>query len=58
MEVVHSAGKWIGTDDSVGHVDFFPNDGRAPQPGCENKESYDLICSHFRVGRKQYYFLQ
>ena len=49
VEVIHTAGKWVGTDDVVGHVDFFPNGGRAHQPGCEGQESVDLTCSHLRV---------
>eukprot|EP00095_Tigriopus_kingsejongensis_P001446 maker-scaffold207_size258870-snap-gene-0.10 protein:Tk01446 transcript:maker-scaffold207_size258870-snap-gene-0.10-mRNA-1 annotation:"pancreatic lipase-related protein 2-like" len=48
VDVIHSSGKWVGNDDIMGHVDFFPNLGRAPQPGCEGKESVDLSCSHFR----------
>ena len=27
---------------------------QAPQPGCENKESLDLTCSHFQVGKFVY----
>ena len=49
VDVIHSAGRWVGDDDVLGHVDFFPNGGRAPQPGCANKESFDLTCSHFTV---------
>ena len=32
-----------------GHVDFFPNGGRSPRPGCEERDFLDLSCSHFRV---------
>ncbi len=49
VDVIHSAGKWVGNDDIMGHSDFFPNLGRAPQPGCQKKESLDLTCSHFMV---------
>lgn len=49
VDVIHSAGKWVGNDDIQGHVDFMPNSGRAPQPGCEGVESFDLTCSHFKV---------
>ena len=49
VDVIHTAGKWVGNDDVLGHADFFPNSGRAPQPGCEGKESLDLTCSHFKV---------
>ena len=27
-------------------MDFYPNQGLAPQPGCEGRESLDLSCSH------------
>jgi len=45
VDVIHSAGRWVGNDNIQGHVDFFPNGGRATQPGCV--ESVDLTCSHF-----------
>ena len=32
----------------VGHVDFYPNQGRHPQPGCE-EEGLGLDCSHQRA---------
>ena len=32
----------------VGHVDFYPNDGKAPQPGCFG-EPLGLDCSHQRA---------
>jgi len=28
VDVIHTAGKWVGNDDISGHVDFFPNGGR------------------------------
>lgn len=49
VDVIHTAGRWVGNDDISGHVDFFPNLGRAPQPGCEGQESLDLTCSHFKA---------
>lgn len=49
VDVIHTAGYWVGNEDVMGHVDFFPNGGRAPQPGCEKKESLDLSCSHFQA---------
>eukprot|EP00095_Tigriopus_kingsejongensis_P006236 maker-scaffold301_size216225-snap-gene-1.24 protein:Tk06236 transcript:maker-scaffold301_size216225-snap-gene-1.24-mRNA-1 annotation:"lipase" len=47
VDVIHTAGLWIGTDEIVGHVDFYPNSGMAPQPGCET-EDIGLSCSHQR----------
>jgi len=49
VDVIHSAGRWVGNDEIQGHVDFFPNGGRAPQPECV--ESLDLSCSHFMSWR-------
>ena len=56
VDVIHSAGKWVGNDDVAGHADFFPNLGVAPQPGCVNKESIDLSCSHWMVSSDHYMF--
>ena len=36
----------MGNSEPNGHVDFYPNLGLAPQPGCEGRESLDLSCSH------------
>ena len=49
VDIIHTAGKWVGNDDIQGHIDFFPNSGRAHQPGCDDRESVDLTCSHRRV---------
>ena len=48
VDVLHTAGKWVGNNDILGHVDLFANSGSAPQPGCE-RETVDLKCSHLRV---------
>ena len=48
VDVIHTAGLWIGTDELVGHVDFYPNGGMAPQLGCED-EGVGLSCSHGRA---------
>jgi len=49
VDVIHSGGLWIGTDEPVGHIDFYPNHGQAPQPGCENEEPWGFGCSHERA---------
>ena len=51
VDIYHTAGYWVGITRAGGHVDIYPNGGLAPQPGCENKESLDLSCSHFRAWR-------
>lgn len=33
--VIHTAGDLIGVIRTSGDVDFYPNGGRSPQPGCE-----------------------
>jgi len=50
VDVIHSAGLWIGTDEVVGHVDFYPNGGMAPQPDCKG-EPIGLDCSHQRANK-------
>merc|ERR1712110_696844 len=47
VDIIHTAGYWVGTSTPSGHVDIWPNGGKAPQPGCEKSESLDLSCSHF-----------
>jgi len=49
VDVIHSGGLWIGTDEPVGHIDFYPNHGQAPQPGCEGEEPWGFGCSHERA---------
>lgn len=36
VDVIHTAGGKIGfgPDSSRGHIDFYPNGGTHPQPGC------------------------
>jgi pancreatic triacylglycerol lipase len=34
VEVVHTSGGYLGYVDPIGRVDFFPNGGAWPQPGC------------------------
>lgn len=35
VDVIHTAAGTLGYFESLGHVDFFPNAGIAPQPGCD-----------------------
>jgi len=34
VDCIHTAGGSFGYSESIGHVDFYPNGGKAPQPGC------------------------
>jgi len=47
VDVIHTAGLWLGMDGVVGDIDFYPNGGTAKQPGCEG-EDFGLGCSHSR----------
>ena len=45
-EVLSSSTMLHDNDAFFLHLDFYPNEGLAPQPGCEGRESLDLSCSH------------
>lgn len=34
VDVIHTTSGTIGIQDPMGHVDFYPNGGDIPQPGC------------------------
>lgn len=34
VDIIHTSGGTVGFLKSIGHADFFPNTGLAPQPGC------------------------
>ncbi|XP_063708820.1 pancreatic lipase-related protein 2-like [Culicoides brevitarsis] len=53
VEVIHTCGGRLGTDFPLGHVDFYPNNGRS-QPGCL-KIDVTGTCSH---SRSLYYFAE
>ena len=48
VDVIHTAGAPVALEDALGHADFYPNGGGAPQPGCQNKDQLplDTRCSH------------
>lgn len=35
VDVIHTCGGALGIMDPIGHVDFYPNGGSNPMPGCE-----------------------
>ncbi|KAK9881652.1 hypothetical protein WA026_017170 [Henosepilachna vigintioctopunctata] len=45
LDVIHTSGGTLGIQESIGHIDFFPNGGVAPMPGCVKLLVYDQ-CSH------------
>merc|ERR1712241_1464813 len=48
VDVIHTAGRWLGMDGVVGDIDFYPNGGVASMSGCEG-EDVGLGCSHGRA---------
>ncbi|XP_025412550.1 lipase member H-like [Sipha flava] len=36
VDVIHTSAGSLGYYQSIGHVDFYPNSGFAPQPGCDS----------------------
>lgn len=45
----------LGHNANLGHVDFFPNSGKAAQPGCDFASDFVGACSH---GRSYKYFAE
>ena len=47
VDVVHTCANLAGIEEAIGDVDFYPNGGTHPQPGC----GVDLLgsCSHGRA---------
>lgn len=41
VDCIHTSGGILGYSTSIGHVDFHPNSGKAPQPGCYSL--FDLL---------------
>lgn len=34
VDIIHSCAGTLGYSEAIGHADFFPNNGKAHQPGC------------------------
>ncbi|XP_072939212.1 lipase member H-like [Epargyreus clarus] len=49
VDIIHSCGGILGYKESHGHADFYPNNGRSPQPGCEGILEKIQGCSHGRA---------
>nr|XP_022917693.1 pancreatic triacylglycerol lipase-like [Onthophagus taurus] len=48
VDVIHTSGWVVGYGESIGTVDFFPNGGIPPQPGCSGLPEIIEGCSHAR----------
>ncbi|XP_045447393.1 pancreatic triacylglycerol lipase [Melitaea cinxia] len=53
VDILHTCGGVFGYMESYGHADFFPNNGRPMQPGCNGVRQIADSCSH---GRSHEYF--
>ncbi|XP_019871268.1 pancreatic triacylglycerol lipase [Aethina tumida] len=58
IDVIHTDGGVLGFPLAIGHADFYPNGGRALQPGCQPSYLVQLrlidqvlACSHVRAWR-------
>lgn len=41
VDIIHTDGNWAGTKKPTGSIDFWPNGGVGPQPGCPRIETVD-----------------
>ncbi|XP_037957830.1 pancreatic triacylglycerol lipase [Teleopsis dalmanni] len=55
VDVIHSCAGVLGFRKPIGFVDFYPNGGGAPQPGCSELSQIFTGCSH---GRSYEYFAE
>ncbi|XP_063822578.1 pancreatic triacylglycerol lipase-like [Ostrinia nubilalis] len=56
VDVIHTCGGVLGFWDAIGQADFYPNNGKAPQPGCNIQNIFHWdACSH---GRAHIYFAE
>lgn len=50
VDVIHTDAGVFGIPDPIGHADFYPNEGRALQPGCQpgylarHQETVEQVC--------------
>jgi hypothetical protein len=38
VQVIHTASGFLSFLEPVGHADFYPNSGKAPQPSCSGED--------------------
>uniref|UniRef100_A0A6P7GNI4 Lipase member I-like isoform X1 n=2 Tax=Diabrotica virgifera virgifera TaxID=50390 RepID=A0A6P7GNI4_DIAVI len=46
VDIIHTCGGFLGIKSPIGHVDFYPNGGGPPQPGCSQDWQMMDSCSH------------
>jgi Lipase len=49
VDVIHTCGGLLAEESCVGHVDFYPNNGRRSQPGCDYYNDIVCYCSHSKA---------
>lgn len=55
VDIVHTCAGMLGHNKNLGHADFYPNSGKAAQPGCDFASDFVGACSH---GRSYRYFAE
>ncbi|KAH8281617.1 hypothetical protein KR054_001782 [Drosophila jambulina] len=55
VDVIHSCAGYLGFRRPIGMVDFYPNGGGPPQPGCKELSQIFTGCSH---GRSYEYYAE
>lgn len=55
VDVIHTCSGLLGHNQNLGHADFYPNGGKAAQPGCDFTSDFVGGCSH---GRSYRYFAE
>ena len=48
VEIIHTNTGILGIEETLGHADFYPNNGY-DQTGCENAEVCFDVCAHSRA---------
>uniref|UniRef100_A0A1A9WAL0 Lipase domain-containing protein n=1 Tax=Glossina brevipalpis TaxID=37001 RepID=A0A1A9WAL0_9MUSC len=55
VDVIHSCAGFLGFKNPIAHIDFYPNGGNPPQPGCTEINQIFTGCSH---GRSYEYYAE
>jgi len=49
VDVIHTSGPVFGFLAPLGHADFYPNNGKIPQPGCSFMPTISEYCKVFII---------